>query len=141
LRLHNQYFGTTSLATHAATTKSEPAMSLPAERKLTAFLLVLTQAVLAGRMLGYAGHATGLAKDQSDKLADLTDAVHNIPYQIENWDRCNEGLFRGMLAKYDQKWRGRASVRLRTSGSQRIAFGLQMAAPRNHQLWPNQVDK
>ena len=57
-------------------------------------------------MLGYEGHAHGLSPEQSDQLAALMDAVHNIPHLVLEWETCNESLLVGMLRHYDERWGG-----------------------------------
>ncbi|NUO52812.1 MAG: hypothetical protein HOV80_28540 [Polyangiaceae bacterium] len=32
------------------------------------------------------------------------DAVHNIPYLVQHWDKCDEDLLRGMLEDFDAKY-------------------------------------
>jgi hypothetical protein len=81
-------------------------MTLAPAPKLAACLEVLYQASVAARILGYEGHDRGLSARQSDQLAALMDAVHNLPYLALNWERCNESLLRGMLQDYDAAWSG-----------------------------------
>ena len=57
-------------------------------------------------MLGHEGHEHGLSGERSDQLAALMDAVHNIPYLVLDWERCNESLLVGMLRDYDERWGG-----------------------------------
>jgi hypothetical protein len=71
-----------------------------------ACLEVLYQATIAARMLGYEGHENGLSAAKADQLADLMDAVHNLPRLLIDWSGCNESLLRGMLDDYDTKWSG-----------------------------------
>ena len=83
--------------------KRRPASSLPPASALTACLAVLQRACVAARLLGWAGEKDGLAPEQASELADLMDAVHNIPDLIQHWDRCDENLLRGMLSDFDQR--------------------------------------
>ena len=55
-------------------------------------------------MLGYEGEARGLPADRCRLLADLMDAVHNIPELLTRWPSCNEPLLLGMLEDFDAKW-------------------------------------
>jgi len=50
------------------------------------------------------GQVDGLAARRSELLADLMDAVHNIPELVLRWPECNESLLRGMLEAFDRKW-------------------------------------
>jgi hypothetical protein len=74
------------------------------ESNLRACLAVLSRACLHGRLLGYQGDEAGLPIDRSRLLADLMDAVHNVPDLITRWPDCNQELLRGMLADFDAKW-------------------------------------
>src|SRR5687768_18398424 len=74
------------------------------ESKLRACLAVLGRACVHARLLGYEGEQTGLSIDRSRLLADLMDAVHNIPDLITRWPSCDQELLRGMLADFDAKW-------------------------------------
>jgi hypothetical protein len=74
------------------------------DRNLRACMAVLTQACLRARFLGYQGEQSGLRSDQSRLLADLMDAVHNLPELVTRWPSCDQSLLRGMLADFDSKW-------------------------------------
>jgi hypothetical protein len=74
------------------------------EANLRACLAVLSRACVHARLLGYEGERTGLPIDRSRLLADLMDAVHEIPDLITRWPACNQELLRGMLADFDAKW-------------------------------------
>jgi hypothetical protein len=74
------------------------------EPDLRACLAVLYRACIHARLLGYEGERNGLSVDKSRLLADLMDAVHNIPDLITRWPSCNQDLLRGMLADFDTKW-------------------------------------
>ena len=77
-------------------------MSLAPERHLKACLAVLYHAAIQGRLLGW--ERDGLSRERSAQLADLMDAVHNIPDLLQQWEECDEALLRSMLGDYDQKW-------------------------------------
>jgi hypothetical protein len=79
-------------------------MGLAPAPQLAACLEVLYRAAINSRILGYEGHDRGLTPQQSDQLAALMDAVHNIPHLVADWDRCDESLLRGMLRDYDDRW-------------------------------------
>jgi hypothetical protein len=74
------------------------------ESDLRACLAVLHRACIHGRLLGYEGERSGLSVDRSRLLADLMDAVHNIPDLITRWPDCDRDLLRDMLAAFDAKW-------------------------------------
>src|SRR5262245_27533843 len=79
-------------------------MGIAPPPQLAACLEVIYRATLSARILGYEGHEHGLTPRDADHLAELMDAIHNIPYLIANWERCNESLLRGMLQHYDSRW-------------------------------------
>jgi hypothetical protein len=63
-------------------------------------------------LIGYAGAKEGLSPDESERLADLADAVHNLPDLLRRWEDVDEPLLRGMLADFDQKWGHKSTCRL-----------------------------
>lgn len=79
-------------------------MAFANDAAMRAGLAVLERATVAARLLGYEGSASGLSPEKSAQLADLMDAVHNIPYLLCNWERCDESLLLSMLKDYDIKW-------------------------------------
>jgi hypothetical protein len=79
-------------------------VSLAPEGAMRACLAVMSRAAVAGRLLGYEGSASGLSAHKSAQLADLMDAVHNIPDLAGSWEECDEALLIGMLKDYDRKW-------------------------------------
>src|SRR5438132_8351175 len=82
------------------------------EPYLSACLRVLYVATLEARMIGYGGHEHGLSAGDSERLADLADAVHELPNLIRRWEEVDEPLLRGMLADYDRKWGQRSTCHL-----------------------------
>lgn len=76
------------------------------EPKLSACLYVLYRAAIDARLLGWKGEQEGLTREESKRLADLMDAIHNIPEFAANWERCDEGLLRSMLGDYDARHGG-----------------------------------
>lgn len=78
-------------------------MTIP-EEKLKACLAVLYEATLRARCLGWDGDRNGLSVVQARQLAKLTDAVHNLPYLILNWEQCDEDQLLKTLARYDRTY-------------------------------------
>lgn len=74
--------------------------------KLAACLEVLYRAAIDARLLGYGGEREGLGSDQAKRLADLMDAVHEIPRLAADWERCDEPLLRSILGDYDTRHGG-----------------------------------
>jgi hypothetical protein len=81
-------------------------IALTPEAKLRACLAVLRCACLEGRMLGYEGQHAGLPARRAELLADLMDAVHNVPELLLQWSEVDESILRGMLSGFDRKWSG-----------------------------------
>jgi hypothetical protein len=76
------------------------------DAKLAACLHVLHRAAIDARLLGWKGEQEGLTREESKRLGDLMDAVHNIPVLAADWERCNEQLLRDMLGDYDARHGG-----------------------------------
>jgi hypothetical protein len=73
------------------------------EPHLKACLWVLYFAVLEARVLGWKGMESDVTRDECEFLADLMDAVHNLPGLVLDWENCNQELLREMLANFDAK--------------------------------------
>jgi hypothetical protein len=58
-------------------------------------------------VLGRAGGHTGLSPADARWLEALMDSVHNLPYLIQHWDRCDEDVLRAMLKVLDDRADGR----------------------------------
>ena len=71
---------------------------------LLACLAVLYSACVRARSLGYEGQTSGLGRDRAELLADLMDAVHNLPDLIVRWSECDESLVRANLEDFDARW-------------------------------------
>jgi hypothetical protein len=82
----------------------ETRMSLADETAMRAGLAVLRDAILTARTLGFDGSSGGLPALRSAQLADLMDAVDNIPDLLTRWDTCDESLLISMLKDYDGRW-------------------------------------
>ena len=87
-------------------------MPLAPEPYLSACLEVLQHATIHARLIAYGGHEAGLTAEQSDCLADLMDAVHNIPDLLNRWEECDERLLRSFLQTFDDKWHRHTGARL-----------------------------
>jgi len=85
-------------------------MVLAPPPKLAACLAAIQCAALRIRLLGYAGEVDGLTPAGAAEVAALADAVHNLPYLIQHWDRCNEALLRGMLEDCDKRFPGELNL-------------------------------
>ena len=60
---------------------------------------VVRLAVLHARRMGWSGEV------QPEHLADLMDAIHNIPDLVQNWETCDvESMRENFFRAYDRKW-------------------------------------
>lgn len=87
-------------------------MSIAPEPYLSACLRVLYSATVEARALAWDGQQVPLDEHQVQRLAELMDAVHNIPLLLSRWEDCDESLLRGMLSAYDTKWAHASRTRL-----------------------------
>lgn len=76
------------------------------EPYLSACMRVVYQALLHARLMGWSGTV------DPEHLADLMDAVHNIPDLVQHWERCDIGLMRACLTDYERTWLARGGVTL-----------------------------
>ena len=81
-------------------------MAMPPQNKTKACLEVMRYAILQARQWGWQGDVP------AERLADLMDAIHNIPALLVNWESCNEETLKKFLADYDRKWCDSDDIRL-----------------------------
>ncbi|MEZ0263279.1 MAG: hypothetical protein ACAI43_01020 [Phycisphaerae bacterium] len=89
-------------------------MIIAPEPYRTACLEVVYMAILEARMLAW-GNARlrhRLSKRRQARIADLMDAVHNVPHLVNDWERCDPERLRQYLSDYDEKWARKEGVRL-----------------------------
>ena len=81
-------------------------MAFAPEPFRSACLVVMYRAMLQARALGWRLMSGGdaAASVNPEQIADVMDAVHNLPGLMRNWDGCDQDLLRGMLETYDAKW-------------------------------------
>ena len=88
-------------------TSAKGELMLAPEPYRSACLTVLYRAVLHARLMGFSEAVN------ATHLADLMDAVHNIPDLVRNSERCDIELLRtAFLKAYDDKWTGRSGLAL-----------------------------
>ena len=73
-------------------------MKLPPETELFACLEVMKHAILQARVWGWNGEVP------AEQLADLMNAVHNMPGAILNWDAKQVEDIKRKLEDYERKW-------------------------------------
>jgi hypothetical protein len=81
-------------------------MAVAPEPYLSACMAVLYRSAIFCRVWGWSGEVS------AEHLADLMDAIHNIPELVRHWERCDVELLRGMLGDYECKWAGRGGLAL-----------------------------
>jgi hypothetical protein len=69
----------------------------PPPSTLEGYLTFLYRVTLYARIMGW-DHAP------HDQIADLMDAVHNLPHLLSHWDQFDQVTFRQFLVSYDAKW-------------------------------------
>ena len=88
-------------------------MALAPEPYLSACLETLYSAIIHARVLGAMGRDNGLAPDDSARLDDPMDAVHNLPRLLTQWESADEQRIRDFLRAYDDRWGASTPVPLR----------------------------
>jgi hypothetical protein len=73
--------------------------------KLAAGLEAIYWATLEARTRAWSGERDGLPAEVSGEIAELMDAVHNIPHLLQRWETCDEALLREMLRACDARCR------------------------------------
>jgi hypothetical protein len=87
-------------------------MAFAPQPHLSACLQVLRSVTLEARLIGNSGEKDGLTADDAKQLADLMDAVENIPDLLTRWEDCDEAWLRRDLKSYDDRWGTRSAFRL-----------------------------
>jgi hypothetical protein len=71
------------------------------EPYFSALIAVIHRAILHARLMGLSTEVN------ANHLADMMDAIHNIPNCVIDWERCNvEALRADLVNLYDNKWSG-----------------------------------
>lgn len=79
--------------------KSSDFNQMPASQaQLNACLEVMRDAILQTRAWAWSGNVP------VEQLADLMDAVHDIPTYMQHWDQFGADTIRDALNGYDRKW-------------------------------------
>jgi hypothetical protein len=73
-------------------------LALAPEPYLSACLATLREAVLGARFYSWRRSAP------PEQIADLMDAIHNIPTLLQNWESCDVEWLRASLEAYDERW-------------------------------------
>ena len=73
-------------------------MALPPDDELKACLEVIRMAVLVSRVWGWQKQI------DAEQLADLMDAIHNIPNINQHWTRDSSLEILREIESYDNKW-------------------------------------
>jgi hypothetical protein len=85
---------------------------------------VLYRASITCRVWGWSGEVS------AEHLADLMDAIHNIPHLVRDWERCEvEFLRQSFLLAYQQKWVGRGGLALCNIFDEVVAGANKHAEP------------
>lgn len=75
---------------------------------------VVRWAILQARVWGWQNDVP------AEQLADLMDAVHNIPYLVEHWENCDQAWLKRSLEDYERKWAKSDGPCLRTMYEQAL---------------------
>jgi hypothetical protein len=89
-------------------------MAIAPEPFRSACLEVVYMATLETRALAWGNVRLirRLSRRRQEQVADLMDAIHNIPHLLNDWERCDQDWLRRTLLAYDEKWAATGGVRL-----------------------------
>ena len=74
-------------------------------REQIALANTLSRVLLDIRKLGYEGRKSGMNRENSELIADLADAVHNIPEALMSEEYDLNFQLEVMLGSFDEKYR------------------------------------
>lgn len=83
--------------------------------ELNALLRVIYIATIEARATAWLSESEKSIDEQRQalsKVASLTDAIHNIPLYLDNWENWDEKAFLNVLRCHDEKWKGEDVVNL-----------------------------
>ena len=80
-------------------------MEIKLDNEKMALIKTLKRVILEIRMLGYEGQKNGLSKEKSELIADLADAIHNIPEAILSDEYDLNFHTEIMLGSFDEKYK------------------------------------
>jgi hypothetical protein len=69
----------------------------PPPDALAGYLEFISRVILTARVMGW-------QNAPHDQIADLMDALHNLPSFLPRWHSFDQELFREYLKIYDEKW-------------------------------------
>lgn len=92
-------------------------MPLPPDREFKACMEVVRWAILEARVWGWQDNVS------AEQLADLMDAVHNIPSLVQHWETCNQDWLKRSLEEYERKWAKSDGPCLRTLYERTLSDG------------------
>lgn len=69
-----------------------------AEREFRACMEVLSYAIFQARAWGWQDDV------DAEQLADLMDAIHNVPSLVQHWEDCDQGWLKDKLESYKRRW-------------------------------------
>jgi hypothetical protein len=71
--------------------------TFPPPHELAAYLEFIDRVIINARVMGW-------QNAPHEHIADLMDAVHNLPYYLSRWPEFDRDVFRVFLKGYDAKW-------------------------------------
>jgi len=94
--------------------RDDPKVMAP-EPYLSACLTVMFHAMIHARSLGWrnADPANEMSRESNEHIADLMDAVHNLPSLVQHWGGCNQDKLRNFLIAHDEKWQMKGPLLLK----------------------------
>jgi hypothetical protein len=98
-------------------------MPIAPEPFRSACLEVIYMATLEARALAWGNLRLiqRLSKRRQEQVADLMDAIHNLPHLLNDWENCDQQWLRQSLRAYDDKWAASGGVRLAKVFDQKLA--------------------
>lgn len=87
-------------------------MNLPEEKIFLAYMKILSDVFTFTRHLAWERNPLRWKKTLNE-IADMVDAVHNVPEMLFKWSECDEEYLLQQLTIYDKKWASRSGYSLR----------------------------
>ena len=92
-------------------------MSKPTRQELNGLLGVVYRVIIEARILGWEGENgnIGIKPKECKYLADMMDAIHNIPLAINEEQHYDNDFLLLLLKGFDEKWANKENLSLMTT--------------------------
>jgi len=84
------------------------------EAEMHALTQLMYRVIINARLIAWGNSKliNRIKSSSNEHLADLMDAIHNVPIYLDKWEDWDEKMFLTILGCYDDKWTDRSGINL-----------------------------